>query len=164
MSTSGFAISNIAIYGVRKADIEAVKLKSNWIDLESHIESTLAKMTPAGIRPSLMNLDNRDHLVLLSSRRDALSLVSDANSEAVKTVNGMGKSLSRYTTVLRTSLQVLFSMYSTSAKLEAFEQALANEVAAFDAKYPLMPYIQIRAAPSKVIADYINLCDSQIKS
>lgn len=146
------------IYGVRKGDIEFIKTQKNWVNIEDHIASELAKPIDNKLVMSLV-LQAVDSFNLLSYTYNIVSSVTNPHSPYLKLVTQFkGYEKIRYDA---TSLKRLCNRYAKGVTFspEAQVQKFVDECATISKRYPLLAYL--RSAPNADVADYVNLIDTQ---
>jgi hypothetical protein len=146
------------IYGVRKGDIEFIKTQKNWINIEDHIASELAKPIDNKLVMSLV-LQAVDSFNLLSYTYNIVSGVTNPHSSYLKLVTQFkGFEKIRYDAA---SLKRLCNRYAKGVTFspEAQVQKFVDECATISKRYPLLAYL--RSAPNADVADYVNLIDTQ---
>ena len=145
------------IYGVRKSDINAIKNKKNWVNIETHIASQL-KVVDHKLMMSLV-MQAVDNFNLLSYTANIVDAIANPNSPYLKLVNQFkGYEKIRYS---EHSLKRLCNRYAPGVNFspEAFVQKFVNECATIDKRYPLLAYL--RSAPNAEVAEYVNMVDTQ---
>lgn len=155
MKSSGLsALANIKVYGVRKVDLEEVKSRANWVNLEKHITSTLA--TPDN--NLIMNMVQRElgrDVFTVHSRDILVSPTSDFAK-----FNEKFKGLSR----IEHSEHALRMIYQSYGKAVNFDpdaviKAMRQEYNDLAKRYPMLGLIT-GSAPAADVADYIKMVDS----
>ena len=146
------------IYGVRKGDIEAIKTKANWVNIENHIAKELSKPIDNKLVMSLV-MQALDSFNLMQYNYNIVSAVTSATSPYVKLVTQFkGFEKIRYSEI---SLKRLCNRYAKGVTFspEAQVQKFVDECATISKRYPLLAYL--RSAPNTEVADYVNLIDTQ---
>jgi hypothetical protein len=146
------------IYGVRKGDIEFIKTQGNWVNIEEHIVSVLAKPIDNKLIMSLV-LQAIDSYSNVSYNMNTVSQIANAKSPYSVFVNKLkGFDKIRYN---EQSLKRLCNRYATGVSFspEAQVQKYVSECRDVINRYPLLNYL--RSVPSTELADYINLIDTQ---
>lgn len=143
------------IYGVRKADLKAVKSKKNWIDLDKSVEAKLTKL-PQDTFLSLVRQGIDKESVL----RYDLSTLIDANSPYAKlwsVFSGIKKADHRQLY----QLERLCSMYDIkmTADLKTAVAKYKKEVAELCKRYPLLEMITGYTVNPAHVAEYLNGVD-----
>jgi len=144
------------IHGVRKTDIEWVKLQKNWVELDTFIVEKLAKMDKANIMGLVkQNLDINDFIKYNSDK-------IDANSPFAKLVNTF-KDVKAIDSTVQNATQWLCSRYDvkTSTSPQALIDKYTKDVYDVFTRYPLLKSLNYGVEKSAV-AEYVNLID-QVK-
>ena len=142
------------IYGVRKSDIDAVKLQANWVNLKDHVTDAVAKLTPKDIhhvllkyvdcpKPMQYNVDIVKHV--------------DPNSVYTKTVEelNMTRKSGRYE---KYTLATVLRKFNSPIDVEVVLESIKNKVVELNTAYPVLRHLS--SAGNTEIADYINLVDN----
>ena len=146
------------IYGVRKGDIDAIKTKPNWVNIEEHIAAELVKPIDNKLVMSLV-LQSVDNFNLLQYNDNIVYHVESTDSPYVKLVKQFkGFEKIRYSDI---SLKRLCNRYARGVNFspEALVQKFVDECATISKRYPLLAYL--RSAPNAEVAGYVNLIDTQ---
>jgi hypothetical protein len=146
------------IYGVRKGDIDVIKTKTNWINIEDHIAKELAKPIDNKLVMSLV-MQAVDSFNLLSYNSNIVNAVTNPVSPYTKLVTQFkGFEKIRYSEL---SLKRLCQRYATGVTFnpEAQVQKFVDECATISKRYPLLQFL--RSAPNEDVAEYVNLIDTQ---
>jgi hypothetical protein len=146
------------VYGVRKGDIESIKKRKNWINLETHIASKIASTTQTfslGMIKSRLTAHN-----IFKYKEDVLDSI-DANSPFFKVYNEFKGVEENYGDAI--SVQRLFKRFSatTPASPDTLIKQWQDELDIVHNRYPLLRYISHYSPESKDIADYINMIDAK---
>lgn len=156
---SGIAgLANIDIHGVRKGDMEDIKGRKNWINLEDHIAASLQVPDQKLIKSMVVNnLTDRSNLRYNSS---IMCRIADQNSPYAKLV-GEFKGVEK----VQKNDHAFRSLYRHYAASMSFnpEAEVAKYEAQFEAlsqRYPLLKHIY--GAAEEDIANYINLIDKSL--
>ena len=152
------SLVNIDIHGVRKGDMEDIKTRANWVNLEQHIVATLQVPSQKLIKGMVLNnLTDRSNMKYNSS---IVGNVADQNSPYVALV-------SEFKDVEKVKFNefAFRQMYRHYAASMMFNPE--TEVAKYEAKfetlsqrYPLLQYIY--GASDTEVAAYINLIDKSL--
>lgn len=151
LETSG--VYRGTIYGVRKSDIEWVKLQKNWVELDKHIIDTLAKMDKENVMGLVkQSLDVNDFIKYNSDK-------IDANSPFAKLVNTF-KDVKAIDSQVQNATQWLCRQYDvkTSTSPQALIDKYTKEVNDVFMRYPLLKSLNYSVSKDAV-AEYINLID-----
>ena len=150
-------LANCSIYGVRKGDIEVIKLQKNWINIEEHLAKTL-QVIDNKLMMSLV-VQAVDSFNLLQYNYNIATAIVDSNSPYLKLVTQFkGYEKIRYN---ESSLRRLCNRYAQGVNFspEAFVKKFTDECATISQRYPLLAYL--RSAPNLEVAVYINMIDTQ---
>jgi hypothetical protein len=149
---------NLTVYGVRKADIDAVKAKKNWVNLEDHIVAQLAK------------LDDKFWMGILHSELDSYSFLrynSNIKAHITAPDSLFSKVYTHFDGVQRRNSQVhylnqLLKTYLPTVvnPLETMKKKFVSECGAVYNKYPLLKHLS-SSSDHAAIAEYINMCDAR---
>ena len=155
------------IYGVRKSQIEIVKPKKNWVNLEDHIEKV--------IRATIKDEDMK--LVAAATVADRwyatqatkfISMLDDKAHPLTKIVEMAScKRQSSYSVLDAINLASNLKMPEYKQKYDGYLKEVANIVGAFDSKYPLLrlcPSAKMEQNVCEHIAAYINMVDKMAKT
>jgi hypothetical protein len=158
LEESKLSIRVDTIYGVRKADIEFIKLKKNWVNLETMVKTCLDKLTEADmLKFAVSDLDTSTIMRYNSSIVDN---VTNANSPYVAYVNKLkGVEPAKFNEYV---MRRLFSRFKVA---ELGPQAIAakyrEEYNAVKQRYPLLDFVSYGSGIDVAVADYVNLVDTQ---
>jgi hypothetical protein len=147
-------LKNITIYGVRKADLENVKQKSNWINLETHIISTLSSIDKTVFKRKVV------------SEVPSFVLALYGNN-TIKNMDSLAKKIAHefhFTNSTRyrySGLMSLYNVYNKSVNIDPNVEIgkYREMIQSFFDRYPLIQYLI--GAPSEEVISYINLIDDQ---
>jgi hypothetical protein len=163
-------LNKITVYGVRKADIEAIQTKKNWVNLEDHIVETLKKFSTDIVNTVLSkSLDSFEFAKYNSRTTEILNAIVDSDSPYKTFVNKVA-SFKRLDVYDVSSLKTLVTAYNPdiSAQFTDGKQELVNEGSACYNHYPLLEMLEYSIGRTSFdavkMADYINLIDRQSKS
>jgi hypothetical protein len=151
------------LYGVRKSDIESIRLQKNWVNLEEHVTRqmnsvNLNKILLGLIRTSLENTE-----ILNYNNNEILALI-DSSSPYAKFINqfiGVDKSIYRSYNIER-----LFANFAPNAKLDLtnLTNKHQSELKAINNRYPLLTALSSYRVNKNHIAEYINLIDKKVET
>jgi hypothetical protein len=149
---------NLTVYGVRKADMDAVTAKKNWVNLEDHIAAQMAK------------LDDKFWMGILHSELDSYSFLrynSNIKAHITAPDSLFTKVYTHFDGVTRINSQVhylnqLLKTYMTGVvnPLDGMKKKFVDECGAVYKKYPLLKHLN-SSSDHAAIAEYINLIDSK---
>ena len=171
LQSSGIAsLNKISVYGVRKADIEAIKTRKNWVNLEDHLVDFMAK-NRTDIIDSLLakSLDNNQFIKYNSSTTSIIRNIVDKTAPYATVVNRV-HSLKRNMAVDQYAVKELITAYCPDMKAEFDKSKEELRKACHECydHYPLLEMLENsvdRTTFSSVkFADYINMIDSQKKN
>jgi hypothetical protein len=149
-------LHGITIYGVRKSDIEFIKTQKNWINVQDHIRTVLAKLDVSVVRNcALKQLD--------------VNKVFRYNSDIVKLVDSnspFSKFLTQFrgienVKVEKHSLERLCRDYATPVDVDSVVQNITGEMTAIRNRYPLLSSLRDYDINALAVAQYINLIDKE---
>jgi hypothetical protein len=147
------------IYGVRKADLDWVKAQKNWINLEDHMVSVFKNLNERTVAGMALAKYNQKHNTMHVSSRllDKITKTDSAFVSAVKTFENV-ESVDFNTH----KVGQLVRRYAKGAKDPlALASQMADKVVKDFAKYPMLKLVHDFNRNEQVIADYINLVDTQ---
>jgi hypothetical protein len=148
------------IYGVRKADLEWVKLQKNWVNLDEHIKDKLSKMGQADV----LGLVKAAIDFAALYQYNAVKHVANSNSPYVMLYNTF-KDVKLEDSSRKTYLEWLCKNYFIQTQANIDPSELINkykmEVENIHMRYPLLKYINRHSAQASDIAEYINLVDEK---
>jgi len=151
-------ILNETVYGVRKADIEAIKSKANWVDLDTYVSDKLAQpnvIDVKGVIKEAIGFEQFFKFTYVQNHVNADSPYLALYNEfaVVKTSNANA----------RRGFQTLCSIY----QVEAGNVNVNDEVAKYkkvmenlQQRYPLLDDLSRYYRNAEAIAEYINAIDA----
>lgn len=146
------------IYGVRKGDIEFIKIKKNWINIEDHIAKELSKPIDNKLVMSLVlqAIDNYNNVTYNSTIVDAIANSKSPYKVFLNKLKGFEKI--RYSEI---SLKRLCERYAKGVTFspEAQVESFRKECHAVQNRYPLLAYMS--RVPVGELVEYINMVDTQ---
>lgn len=147
------------IYGVRKGDIEDIKTRKNWINLEDHITKILNG-----------NLNNKMLMSVVRSRiedHDILGFKSDISAQ-INEKSPYAKLIKEFKGVDEFkgnvyNLSSLFNKFAPNANFspDALINKYNQQFNELIKRYPLLKVINAYRASAGEIAEYINLIDAK---
>jgi hypothetical protein len=144
------------IYGVRKTDIEYIKLQKNWVELDTHIIEQLNKMDKSNIMGLVKQALDIDDLISYNSTH-VLS-----TSPFAKLVNTF-KDVQKIDSQKQYAIEWLSKQYDVKSTTNVSPQALidkykgeANDIIK---RYPLLKSVSSYSVNKEAVAEYINLID-----
>ncbi len=144
------------VYGVRKTDIEWVKLQKNWVELDTFIVEKLAKMDTQNVMGLVkQSLDVNDFIKYNSDK-------IDANSPFAKLVNTF-KDVKAIDSSVQNATQWLCARYDvkSSTSPQALIDKYTKDVNDVFMRYPLLKSLTYGTS-KEAVAEYVNLID-QVK-
>lgn len=148
------------IYGVRKSDIEWVKLQKNWINLDEHIKGKLSKLGQSDVMGLVKKAIDFSELY----QYNAIKHVTDPNSPYVALFNTF-KDVKAEDQTRKTSLEVLCRNYKVQNQANIDPSTLIDkytkEVEGLYMRYPLLKNISKYSTKAEDVAEYINLIDAK---
>lgn len=149
-------LQGIAIYGVRKSDIEFIKTQSNWVNVQVYIREVLAKMDPKIVSQcALKQLDLNKYF---RYNNDIVKLV-DSNSPYSKFL-AQFKGVENIK-VEKYSLERLCRDYATPVDVDAAVKGITDELTVIRNRYPLLSSLRDYDINAVAVAQYINLIDKE---
>lgn len=151
-------LATIEIHGVRKGDMEDIKTRANWVNLEDHIVASLQVPDQKLIKSMVVNnLTDRSNLRYNSV---VVGKIADQNSPYAKLVSEFkGVEKVKHNDY---AFRALYRAYAASMSYNP-EVEVAKYEAQFETlsqRYPLLQYIY--GASEDDIANYINLIDKSL--
>jgi hypothetical protein len=160
-------LQNIEVYGVRKTDIEVIKTKSNWINIEDHL--TQFFNTP---NENVLNTIVRSRVTLIGALFESYSTTVRRDIDDNVDVNSnFRKVIDFHKTLSNTKkgnglahIAALSRVYGNDPQKGLYFAAekVEKEYNALCAEYPMLEYMNSSYGNeklSKVILDYVNLID-----
>jgi hypothetical protein len=147
---------NITIYGVRKTDIEAIKLQKNWVNIEDHVTQVMSKISEKEVMGLVMSALDKHHFTNYNS--NIVEQVDPKSPFSVYNTKFKGHEKVRHS---EHALRMLTTRYAkgTTFDVNAVITKFEAETKAIYARYPLLK--DIYCAQSADIAEYINLIDAK---
>jgi hypothetical protein len=140
------------IYGVRKADLKAVKGKKNWINLDKEISERLTKLSPEMVLSLVKNGIDSDSIL----RYDIGNLL-DADNQYAK-LYATFKSVKKADHRQMHNLERLCQMYKVQMTDDLRKQVAKykKEVREVKQRYPLLETLAGYTVKGAHVAEYIN--------
>jgi len=147
------------IYGVRKGDIEEIKKRKNWVNLETHIEKVLNSQNNTKLLNSVVKSRVEDQGLFELASSSTMSLIADPDSPFLKLINEF-KGVDKFKGD-QYNLSSLFAKFAPKANLspEALINKYNKEFEAVERRYPLLSKLSTYRVNASDIAEYINLID-----
>lgn len=143
------------VYGVRKADIPAVRMQKNWVELSGYVKEKLLKVDTSNVMGLVK--EAIDFKSFFKYNSDTM----DQNSPYAKLYNQF-KDVESYDSFKRQNLDRLFDAYKIQGKSNINPDVLIatykQEVKRIKDRYPLLTYVQYYA-PADEVVSYINMID-----
>jgi hypothetical protein len=141
------------IYGVRKTDIEYIKLQKNWVELDQFIVEKLSKMDKENIMGLVKQQLDIEELIKYTS-----SYINQ-NSPFVKLVDTF-KNIKAIDSQIQNATQWLCKQYdvATNTSPQALIDKYTQEVVEVKNRYPLLKNLSYNV-DKMAVAEYINLID-----
>ena len=148
-------LQGISIYGVRKTDIDYISRQKNWVNVQDHIRSVMAKVDAQMIRQcALKELDlnkvfryNKDIAKLLPT--------TSAFRQFVEQFQHIDSKINRH------ALERLCKDYGTPVEVDPVLQSVKDELTAIRNRYPLLSSLRDYDINEVAVAQYINLIDKE---
>ena len=146
------------IYGVRKTDMEWVKLQKNWINLDEHIKEKLSKMGQADVMGLVKQAIDFNDLYSYN----AIKHVTNPKSPYMVMFNTF-KDVKIEDASRKTNLEWLCKKYSVQTQANVDPGQLIDkytkEVEGIYVRYPLLKRLSKYSTEGVEVAEYINLMD-----
>lgn len=146
-----------AIYGVRKADMNEVKSRKNWINIQEHLINTLPKTTIKNILGSYAYAMAK-YKNVFSNRNLIISHITNTNSKYKMFVDEYYQNVS--TNFNTTSYSTLMERYAPEIAKQKLLTECELKYRELNKEYPLLWCVDSSSA-SAHLAHYINLIDNQ---
>jgi hypothetical protein len=148
-------MQGIKLYGVRKADLDAVKSHKNWVNIEDHVSALMHKFDSM-IEMNLVLADKEIDLDKFWTVNKLIDLIENQNSPFLKVILTF-KDLR----VCRFNYHVMQYFYPRYLKKKLEIRNLVNDlqkkVKKVVERYALLRYLDM--AKLEEIADYVNMVD-----
>jgi hypothetical protein len=149
-------LHGIAILGVRKSDIEFIKTQANWINVQDHIRTVLAKLDPKIVQQcALKQIDANKYF---RYNNDIVKLVSPNSAYTKFLTQFKGADNVK---VEKYSLEKLCRDYAAPVDVDTVVQSLTDELTAIRNRYPLLSSLRDYDINADAVAQYINLIDKE---
>jgi hypothetical protein len=163
LSESGLGIAPHTVYGVRKTDIEDVKKRKNWVNLETHIVDALGKVDEQRLLKMALNSIDKDEYLHYNAR--VLYHIDNVDSPYTKFLSQF-KDVKKVK-YSRQALQTLCQRYKTKLATDP-DQVLAKLLATAEEikqRYPLLEFLTSSSRKGdydKAVGEYISMIDSKL--
>lgn len=148
------------IYGVRKKDIEDIKMRKNWVNFEDHIESLLNAKDISKLMMGLVksHLDGAD---ILNFDNAVIFAELDDGCPYKKFVSQFVKAEKPSTSSYR--VESLFRHFAPGANLDpsALTVKYQAQLDLINRRYPLLTKLSTYRVRASDIAEYINMIDAK---
>jgi hypothetical protein len=155
LNQSGIKELQFTVYGVRKGDIEDIKTRKNWINLEDHVTKVMDKLGEKAVlgtvRATLANTD------IMRYNIDMIATELATDSPALKFIGdfvGVAKA-DNYN-----AIHTLTSYFSKNFNIDALINKYKAMVNDFNVRYPLINKLDNYNVKEGDIIGYIKLVDS----
>lgn len=149
------------VYGVRKADIEKIKGKTNWINLDTYVADKLAQPNLIDVKAVVKEAINFDSFFKFTYVQNYVN----ADSPYLKMFNEfVGVTASNANA--RRAFQTLCTIYKVEAGNVNVNDEVAkytNEIKELSNRYPLLGDLSRYYRNAEAIAEYINAMDAYLK-
>jgi hypothetical protein len=156
LRTSGIFAHDI--YGVRKGDLEWVKIQKNWVSLDEFVVGKLTQLGQADVMGLVKQSIDWKELF----QYNATKHVSNPHSPYLMLYNTF-KDVKETGQTLRQSLEWLCRQYKVTTSSNVDPTTLidkySKEVVEIKQRYPLMKNLSKYSVEGKDVAEYINLID-----
>jgi hypothetical protein len=149
-------LHGITIYGVRKSDIEYIKTQKNWINVQEHIRTVLAKLDAKIVRQCALKLIDTNKYFRYNNDIAKLVSPNSAYSKFVAQFKGVEN-----VKVEKHSLERLCRDYATPVDVDSVYQGISAEMTAIRDRYPLLSSLRDYDINVMATAQYINLIDKE---
>lgn len=147
-----------SIYGVRKGDMEYIKLQKNWVNIDDMVTEKLTKLDTSHIMGMVKQaIDFKDVY-----KYNVTSKVINHNSPYVKLYNTFKdvKSVDSTRQISLESLARTYDVKTTGSPVDLIEQ-YTKEVEALNTRYPMLKYATGYSVNEEDLVEYINMIDTQ---
>jgi hypothetical protein len=148
----------VTIFGVRKADLEQVKLLKNWINLDEYVETELKKLGNENVTGLVKSAIDFSEVY----KYNVFSKVN-IDSPYLKLYKEF-KDVKKVDTRVQQATQWLCDQYNVKTNknidITATIDKYKQEVRELNSKYPMLKYVSGYSTPEQVVADYINMIDN----
>jgi len=147
------------VYGVRRTDLEAIKLQKNWINIEDHITKVLSNIPQSVV----------DGIVKKSIETETFMLFGRKLVEKLDAKNPIKVLHDRYENVKEVKMNqpavtMLSNIYTTTSKFDPSKEVAKVRTMCDNiyTRYPLLKCLDTynRSSYVPALADYINMIDT----
>lgn len=146
------------VYGVRKADLEKIKGKTNWVNLDTYLIDKLSQPNIIDVKGVVKEAIGFDNVYKFTGVQDKVA----ANSPYLKLYNEF-VSVTTTSANARRGLQTLCTIYKVQAGNVNVTDEVAkytNEMKELSNRYPLLDDLSRYYRNAEAIAEYINAIDA----
>jgi hypothetical protein len=151
-------ILNETVYGVRKADLEKIKGKTNWVNLDTYLADKLSQPNIIDVKSVIKEAIGFDGFYKFTGVQDKVA----ANSPYLKLYNEF-VGVTATNANARRGLQTLCAIYKVQAGNVNVNDEVAkytNEMKELSNRYPLLDDLSRYYRNAEAIAEYINAIDA----
>lgn len=151
-------IGDSTVYGVRKGDLENIKSKSNWINLDDHVRSVLNKPNAVNVKAII-----KDAIGFTGFFKYAgvVELITNNDSPYLKLYNEFAgiEVASKNVLAAFQSLCLIYDVSAGNVNVTDEVTKYKKEMDVIEARYPLIYQLDRYFRNSPALADYINAID-----
>jgi hypothetical protein len=154
LNDSGIKSLQVTLYGVRKGDIETIKSKKNWVNIEEFAKKELNKMTKDQLKTLAMSMIDNQRLVRYNE-----SIVKHLNKTSPFYVASMKVKNATKIDMSRSSLESLCKAFGVTIDVQQYIDEIAKEHSEIYVRYPLLNCLSSYHGNDEAVAEYINAMD-----
>lgn len=146
------------VYGVRKADLEAVKGKSNWVNLDEYVSNKLAQNNALDIKGIIKEAIGFDAYFRFAYVQND---INDVDSPYLKLFNEF-VGVTAVSQSIRRGFEALCRIYDvTAGKVNVTDEIAKynSEMKKLEQRYPLINELGRYFRDTKAVSEYINAID-----
>ena len=146
------------VYGVRKTDLENIKGKTNWVNLDDYLRAELAKPGIINVKGIIKEaIDYNAYFKFAYVQND----ITNANSPYLKLFNEFAGATAVNKTVLDgfQRLCIIYDIKAGNVNVTDEVAKYKKEMNAVEARYPLLNSLDQYFRDSQAVAEYINAID-----
>ena len=146
------------VYGVRKADLEAIKSKTNWINLDDHVRNKMTQKNALNVRGIIKQAIDFNNFYKYTYLND---YITDSDSPFLKLYNEF-VCVTAVDAGARNAFETLCVIYKvTSGTVNVTDEInkYKAEMENLRNRYPLLNHLDRYFRDYKAIAEYINAID-----
>jgi len=150
------AIECTSIYGVRKTDIDFIKLQKNWVNVEEFIKKQLTNVAPLDIAGLALGKVNTNPY--FKFKKDIVGFVKPTSPYVAMVTQLKDVKATSYNP---TSLNFLTTRYvpKSTINVDTLTNKFLEEIANLEKRYPLLSNLSEYHVTAADVAEYINLID-----